>query len=175
MLPAGPEQQERQEEDTVIDVSKMWHDNVAADPVLGNGTGPRPSFTPREDIMTEQPQQSPSLVRSALGTIHRDMHMIGGAIDHAWPFIKLLATNQKLDAMVETWLEAENMGVAAEAFEAATDSLRGAVARKKAQNAADAANGSGGVQALPSGPYPAQEAAGQTTEAMQLGPDGLPQ
>jgi len=159
-----------------VNVQAMWAANVAADPLLGKKTGPQPSYTATgENPVTDQAQQpvqgQPSKWRSALGHLHRDMDLMGAALDHGWPIIRRLLSSPRLERGVEAWLRAENAGVVAEIFEGIIDQLEGAASRKEAQNAADAAQakltGTGGMTAL--------NAADQSGQYPQQAPDGTQQ
>jgi len=105
-------------------------------------------------------QGQPAKWRSALNHLHRDMGVMGGAIDHAWPIIRRLISNPRLDRMVEAWLRAENLGVVVEVFDGLIDQLESAADRKEAQNEADRAQaaitGTGGMTALNAASAPGQ-------------------
>lgn len=64
-----------------------------------------------------------------LGTIHRDIANATSAIQHAWPVVDQIVTNQNVDELVEVALTAVGAGVPAEAFAAAIDALNGAIKR----------------------------------------------
>lgn len=80
-------------------------------------------------MTTQQPLAQP---RPSFGqAVHRDVSVAATAIQRVWQITVQLATNPAADELAEEIMLALNQGVAAEVFQAATDGLRGARARKR--------------------------------------------
>lgn len=114
---------------------------------------PSPSFTPAVQSQPSQPEVPVSIGQ----TIHNDVSAAGAAIQHAWQFTQQIAGNPEVDELVETALTAVGQGVAAEAFAAATDALKGAIARK-AGTAGQVEAAAGAARQAVSAPQQAQAA-----------------
>jgi hypothetical protein len=118
---------------------------------------PQPAFTPRQPaIVTQQSQPSQQEVQPmSIGqTIHQDLSTAGAAIQHAWQFTVQVATNPEVDELVEVALTAIGAGVEAAAFAAATDALKGAIARKQGTVSQVAEAADAGQQAAQQGGQP---------------------
>jgi hypothetical protein len=72
------------------------------------------------------PQPGPKTLAQA---VHRDLNSIGRVIAHGIPLLERIVANPQLDEFVELALKADGLGVCAEAFTAASDVLRAAMAR----------------------------------------------
>jgi hypothetical protein len=72
------------------------------------------------------PQPGPKTLAQA---VHRDLNSIGRVIAHGLPLLERIVANPQLDEFVELALKADGLGVCAEAFTAASDVLRAAMAR----------------------------------------------
>ena len=68
--------------------------------------------------------------------VHTDVSYAGEVMHRLLPLMERIATNGSLDRLFEAALDAEHLGVAAEVFQAAEDSLRAATARKAQEAAA---------------------------------------
>ena len=77
--------------------------------------------------------QAPDLSR--FGRIHADVRGFGHALLHMAPVLERIATNPLIDQLVEAAMQAEGLGVEAQAFHAAIDALSGASMRKAVADA----------------------------------------
>jgi hypothetical protein len=85
-------------------------------------------FHEHDQAATGAPDQ-PGHVATLAQAVHRDVTMMGRVVGHALPLLERIVANPQLDEFVETALAADGMGVCAEAFTAASDVLRAAMAR----------------------------------------------
>ena len=72
---------------------------------------------------------------SRFGRIHADVRGFGHALLHMAPVLERIATNPLIDQLVEAAMQAEGLGVEAQAFHAAIDALTGASLRKSVADA----------------------------------------
>lgn len=120
---------------------------------LGRARPPQPTFTAAvqaaQAAPSQQSQSSQQEVQTVtIGqTVHKDVSAAGAAIQRIWQITQQVAANKPLDDLLAAGLEAIGQGVAAEAFEAATDALRGAISRKAGAAGQVAAAADAGVQA----------------------------
>ena len=161
------------QDDTPIGASvrRMLDENVAAaQAARAAASGPQPvmKFQGKESerAVTEQNQAAPAVQApadakpmSVLDHLHNDLAKIGSTVEHAWPIIRRMAVSPRMHAIVDAVLRAEGLGVAAEVFDAVTDSLNAASDRREAQVAAQQA-------------APGQQSAPPPVPAAPVGPGG---
>jgi hypothetical protein len=79
--------------------------------------------------------EPPQLASTRFGRIHADVRGFGHALLHMAPVLERIAANPLIDQLVEAALQAEGLGVEAQAFHAAIDALTGASMRKAVADA----------------------------------------
>lgn len=77
------------------------------------------------------PSQPAQQASTRWGRIHHDITGFGHALLHMAPVLERIATNPLVDELVEAALQADGLGVEAQAFHAAIDALTGASKRKQ--------------------------------------------
>ena len=115
---------------------------AAAVAASGPPSQPMPAYTPtgpQAAVSASAAAAAPPVQRSAVGWLHRDLSAAGSALQHAWPIVRAIAANPKVDELVEAALAAADAGVATAVYQAAIDALDASSARASATTAAAAA------------------------------------